>query len=255
MNQRRLVAVILLAILWEGCGLATRVVHERTLNAEEVIRRVREREEKIQTVRGSGKITIESPESSGSGSFAAQVRKPDSAKVDLTGPFGIRIGTLALSRQEVVFFDWRSNTATIGVPDEQTLQSMLRIKLRFEEILHAFTGEFLSFASGDSLKTFAVEEGVYVLRFASGESTREFRIDGDSFIVSSYRLLASDSTATLVAMASRTDEIAGIAVPTLLRVIMPKERRSLTVAYGDLRINEDVRCTFDIPKEANIVRR
>jgi outer membrane lipoprotein-sorting protein len=252
---RRLGVAGLIALLLSGCVSSKKTVAERTLTADEVLRRVQERDEKISTLSGTGKITIESPESSGSGSFTADVKKPDSALVELTGPFGIRIGTLALARQELVYYDWRTNTATVGNADEKTLRAVLRIDLRFDEILHAFTGEFLSFTSDDSLESFRVDQGLYVLLYRRGNLVRELRIDGDSFIVTSYRLLDAEGNASLVALASRPDEVGGITMPTLLRVIMPKERRSLTVAYGDLRINEEVHCSFAIPREAGIIRR
>jgi len=251
----RFAAAGVIALLLSGCVSSKKTVAERTLTAAEVLRRVQERDEKIITLSGTGNITIESPESSGSGSFSAVVKKPDSARVELSGPFGIRIGTLALARQEIVYYDWRSNTATIGNPDEQTLRAVLRIDLRFDEILHAFTGEFLAFSSDDSLESFRVDEGLYVLRYKRGELIRELRVDGDSFLVTSYRLLDAEGNASLVALASRPDDIGGVTMPTLLRVIMPKERRSLTVAYGDMRINEEVHCSFAIPREAGIIRR
>jgi len=251
----RFAAAGVIALLLSGCVSSKKTVAERTLTAAEVLRRVQERDEKIITLSGTGNITIESPESSGSGSFSAVVKKPDSARVELSGPFGIRIGTLALARQEIVYYDWRSNTATIGNPDEQTLRAILRIDLRFDEILHAFTGEFLAFSSDDSLESFRVDEGLYVLRYKSGDLVRELRVDGDSFLVTSYRLLDAEGNASLVALASRPDEIGRVAMPTLLRIIMQKERQSLTVAYGDMRINEEVHCSFAIPREAGIIRR
>lgn len=249
------VAAICVMIAISGCGPTTTLVRERPLAANEVLKRVQNHDENIRTVKGAGTVTIESPESSGSGSFTTNVRKPDSLKVQLSGPFGIRIGTLVLTREEVLYYDWRENTATIGTSDAQTLQSMIRIKLRFDEILRAFTGEFLSITSRDTLSAFSVEEGLYVLRYRSEEGTKEFRVDGDTFIVTSYRLLDNDGSASLVAFASRFDEISNITVPTLLRVILPKERRSLTIAYNDLHLNNEVQCSFTVPQQADIIRR
>jgi outer membrane lipoprotein-sorting protein len=252
---RRLAVALGVALLVNGCATTKKAVFDPALTAADVLRHIHEREERVRTVLGEGRITIESPEASGSGSFTANVRKPDSAKVEITGPLGIRIGTLALSRTEVVYYDWRANTVTIGPPNEKTLQSMLNVNLRFEEVLHAFTGEFLAFAEGDSLSTFSVAEKSYVLKFQNGEAVREYYVDGESFIITSYRLLDANGSAMLVAQASRPDEVAGIEVPTLLRIIMPRERRSLTVAYNNLELNGAVRCSFTIPRAAEIRRR
>lgn len=239
----------------DGCAHTATVIRDRSLGADEVIRRVRERDRKIRTVRGDGSITVESPEASGSGSFRADVRKPDSLKVELNGPFGVHVGTLLLSREQFMFYDWRENTATIGRPDGSTLQSIFRLKLRFDEILHAFTGEFLPAATEDTLETFIVEEGLYVLRYRSEEGVHEYRVDGDVFVVTSYRLLDSRGKPSLIALASRFDEVADITIPKLLRVIFPNERRSLTIAYGDLRLNGEVQCSFVLPRQAEVIRQ
>ncbi len=238
-----------------GCAPTKTVIRDRSLGAAEVVRRVQERDQRIRTVKGDGNITVESPEASGSGSFRADVRKPDSLKLELSGPFGIHVGTLLLSREQFMFYNWRENIATIGKPDGSTLQSMFRLKLRFDEILNAFTGEFLSPRSSDTLETFGVEEGLYLLRYRSADGVHEYRIDGDAFVVTSYRLLDSLGKPSLIALASRFDEVNDIAIPKLLRIVLPKERRSLTVAYGDLRLNEEVECTFILPKQAEVVRQ
>ena len=253
--KHRILAVMFIATLIGGCGPSKPLVHERNLPAAEVISRVREHDGKILTISGEGSITIESPETSGSGSFEASVRKPDSLVVELHGPFGVRIGTLALSSDQILYYDWRENRATIGKPDASTLQSMLRIRLEMADLVHAFTGELLVEHPEDTLESFSVEDDLYVLRYKTAEGTREYRVDGDSYIVTSYRLIDAGGKAVMIAQASKFDEIDEMTVPTLLRVILPKERRSITIAYGDLRINDSVRCAFSPPGKANIIRR
>lgn len=246
-------AALLFVLLSLGCGSTTPVVHVRSLSLDEVLRRVQKRDYSVSTLKGEGNITVESPEASNSGSFEADLKKPDSLRVELRGPFGIHIGTLLLSSSQFLFYNWRDNTATIGKPDGSILKSMFRLSLRFDEILKVFTGEFFPTTNTDSLESFTVQDDLYVIRYRGSEGVKEYRVDGETFVVTSYRLLDSEGKATVVAIASRLDNVADTPMPKLLRIILPKERRSVTIAYGDLNINGKVQCSFTLPQQAEII--
>ena len=244
-----------LAAASDGCAPTAKVARERILGMNDVVRNVSERNGKIRTMRGDGTITVESPEASNSGSFEMAMRKPDSVRVEISGPFGIHAGTLLLSRDRFLFYNWMNNTALVGKPDGRTMSSVLHLRLGFDEVLHAFSGEFPGPASGDSLEGFSIDNGYYLLRYRSREGRKEYRVDGDAFVVSSYRMLDTAGTLRLSMIATRIEDEDGIAMPTLLRVIMPAERRSVTVSYDDVSLNEPVVCLFTLPKKAEVIER
>ena len=247
-------ALLIFGLVVHGCMATKPIVRDRSLGVEEVLQRVRNHDQKIKTLMGDGSITVEGPDASGSGSFRAVVRKPDSLRAEFNGPFGIHFGTLQLSREQFVFYNWRENTATVGSPNGSILQSMFNLKLRYDEIVSVFTGEFLPAVLTDTLEKFTVDEGLYLLRYRGAGGVHEYRIDADVFVVKSYRLLDSSGKPSLIALASRFDDVDDLTMPKLLRVILPKERRSVTVSYGDLRLNEEVDCSFLPPKRAQVIR-
>jgi len=112
------------------------------LSAEEIIAEVTARAKAITTLKGEGEITVESHDGSTSASFDVYLKKPDSVRVEFKGPFGLRVGTLLLTKDKFILYDRTENTAIVGTPDGKTLQSLFRLKMQFEEILSAFTGEF-----------------------------------------------------------------------------------------------------------------
>lgn len=252
--MRPCVPLLLLGLIM-GCAPTASIVRERNLSFEQVFERVRERNEKISTLRGEGTITIEGPESSNSGSFDLNLRKPDSLRVEFSGPFGIRVGTLMLSRSQFIFYNSLEHRAIVGTPDGTSFSSLFNLKLQFDEILRAFTGEFPSTSTNDSLVRFTSDQEGYLAVFKSGELTREYRIDGDIPVVTSYRLLDASGAALVTAMASESDLEGKVTMPMLIRVIFPKERRSISVAYDEVEVNEPVVCAFQIPDQAQIIRR
>lgn len=238
-----------------SCSAPKEIVRERTLSLEEVMRKVAQRNGGINTLRGEGSITIESPERSSHGGFELNLRKPDSVRVEFSGPFGIHFGTLMLARQEFIFYNSLDNKAVVGTPDGMTLNALFNIKMQFDEILPAFTGEFGTVSNGDTLTRFNVEEGMYVSVYQSGNQQKEYRIDGDTFIVMSYRVLGEDGRPLVTAIASQVEETGETAMPMLLRVIFPAERRSITIAYDDVGVNDAVDCFFALPKQADVIYR
>ena len=246
--------LLLLASLF-GCAPAARSIRENPVPVAEVLRRVHERNEKVKTLRGNGTITIEAPEGSNSGYFSASLKKPDSLLVEFKGPFGIHVGTLLLSRERFIFFNRMENKAFIGRPDGRTLQSMFKLKMEFDEVLNAFTGEFPGASSGDSLARFSIEDDRYVMRYTNGGGAKEYRIDGDAFVVTGYSVADSAGASTLTATASRIDDSPPVAVPKFLRVIFPRERRSITIVYSGVEINKPVECALTLPERAEIIRR
>ena len=259
-TRRRQTGVLILAAVLavvQSCAPTKTIVrHERTLSADEVVKLVNERNEKVRTLKGGGSITIESPEGSNNGSFDAMLKKPDSLCVELHGPLGIHIGSLFLSREHFIFYNRFDNTAVIGKPDGKTLRSMFRLKMQFDEVINAFTGEFPAVLNGDSLERFSVSrEGAYVLRYRTPEGSKEYRIDGDAFFVASYRVFDRENNVVVNASAGDAEESDEIPMPRFLRIIFPLERRSITIAYDDVAVNEPVLCGFDIPPRAEIIQR
>lgn len=255
MILRTAVAVLIVMAGVESCGPTRPLMKEPLLPADEVVKRVEERNASIRTVDGSGSITVESPEQSSSGSFSLLLKKPDSLRVELNGPFGIRVGTLMLSRDQFLYYNRMDNSAVVGKPDGSTLNSLFRIRLKFDEVLHAFTGEFPSPAGGDTLEKFGVENGLYLLRYHGGDCSREYLVDPDGFVVTGYRMIDSTGKTAVTMSASDLDQVDHIAMPRLLRVVFPHEKRSVTIAYNDLQFNEPVICRFDLPRKADLIHR
>jgi outer membrane lipoprotein-sorting protein len=216
---------------------------------------VRQRVDAVGTLRGEGVVTIESPEESGSSSFTLNLKKPDSVLVNLNGPFGIRFGTLQFTRERFVFYNYQDNYAFVGKSDGSTLNSMFNLRMTFDQVMNAFTGEFFE-PGGAAPDSFSTDGESYVFTYRSGGTGRtEYRVDGQDWFVRSYRVIDSAGRATLTATATEPEEDDGVVTPRLVRVVFPPERRSISVAYSEVRINGEADCFFTVPKSADIFNR
>lgn len=225
------------------------------LSAEEIIAEVTARAKAITTLKGEGEITVESHDGSTSASFDVYLKKPDSVRVEFKGPFGLRVGTLLLTKDKFILYDRTENTAIVGTPDGKTLQSLFRLKMQFEEILSAFTGEFFFKNQTDSLIKFSVHDDQYVLRYQEKDEQREIEVDGTAFFVSSLRLLNQSGNTRFYASAKHPIETNLLMMPSWLRLVYPEEGRSVTISYEDIELNTSVRCSITIPENAEVILR
>ncbi|MFI5253169.1 MAG: DUF4292 domain-containing protein [Bacteroidota bacterium] len=255
MSRNSGAVIIIVLFLLNGCAAHKESVKNLNLSLPEVLAKVRERNSFIKTLKGGGAITVEAPKVSNNGSFDVDLKKPDSMLVEFHGPFGLHVGTLSLDRDQFIFYNRMENTAVIGKPDGRTLEAMFHLDMEFNEILHAFTGEFPLSVENDSLVRFYVEKDSYTAIFKDEQGTKEYHIDAGDFIINSYRTLDSTGEVVMNASASRPTSVENFEMPTLLRVIFPKERRSITIYYHDIHLNEPVECYFTLPDNVDHIYR
>lgn len=255
--MRILIGFVLMvtAAFLSACAPAKRIAKEAALSFNDLRNRVQIRNESIRTMYGEGTITIESPEVSNTGSFKMELKKPDSLRIDLKGPFGIRVGTFALSRERAIFCDWMNNMVLIGSPDSSALNAILQIPLSLDEILFALTGGILPGSSSDSLINFSSTDDNYLVSYKSNTGVKEIRLDRNSYVITSYKLFTKEGHLRFLDEASQIRESGQLLMPMFIRLVSPDQNRSITIEYDDIEVNTPVICAFKIPRQAKVVYR
>ena len=242
--------LLMLAAMGWGCGGTPSVMRDHPMSTGELLARVHERTESIRTIQGDGLITVESPEGSLNTSFDLRLKKPDSLRLDLRGPFGVRGGTLLLERSRFLFYNAVNNTVQTGSPDSGTLRKITRLPLAFDDALRVFSGDFPAVLTTDSLEQVSERDGHMFLSYRTTSGTTSYEIDEESSIVTGYHVRDPQGNETLSATSSRIRSIDTLRMPKLLRILFPQDRRSVTIAYDDLHINGSIVCFFNPPSRA-----
>lgn len=235
-----------------GCATTTRYLKTPLNSAAQVLKYVDERREKIRSVSGEGTITLETPDESNKGSFTLAIQMPDSLKIDMRGPFGIRVGSLSLTHEDFIFYNPAENSARISQIDENVTNPLLPLELKFDDILNALIGVPLSLTDSDSISTFFVDGENYVLLYQLREGYKEYRIDRNTFILNTFKLVDSRNGIILTAGTSQYEDDEEIDMPMFVRVVVPHKQWSLTIAIDDLEINTPVDCSITLPKSAKL---
>lgn len=101
--------------------------------------------------------------------YDAVVKRRDSLKITMTGPFGIAVGALGATPQGFLFFNAQSGEALEGRGDRETFRRMLQVGLSYDEIVSLMRGELPAIP----------EEGAYTAK-PNGENAT-FTVEKDSY--------------------------------------------------------------------------
>ncbi len=252
------VPFICLVVLISSCAPQR---SEILLNTKEtpstvLLQSVGEQESKIAALTGRGVLTFDSPELSGSASFEAVMKKPDSLLVMLEGPFGIDLGTFFLSRDTYVMYNSMENTVTTGTPSGASVRSVIPFELTHEQILNAFAGVFSLPSTEENMEGYTIDEDQFFLTFACGSNKCRYWVDPGYLLVTRYEMIDRNDEVVLEAKASAFIEQQGAVAARRLSLKFPKQNRQLSVAYSSLEINpSETNFRFTVPPGARKISR
>ncbi|PIQ11250.1 MAG: hypothetical protein COW71_01180, partial [Ignavibacteriales bacterium CG18_big_fil_WC_8_21_14_2_50_31_20] len=142
-NKKNILIFILGVIFLIGCSSEkeiTTTTSEQIVPASWLIKKLEGNRRKIKTFEGTGTISVKSEEFNGKTSFQILIKKPDSIKISIYGPFGIDIAHGVFSNNNFMFYDVLKNRVFTGTNSKDVLKKLFKIDLSFEELIDAFAG-------------------------------------------------------------------------------------------------------------------
>jgi hypothetical protein len=215
---------------------------------------VAQNQSRIVTLRGSGRLSIETPELAQSVSFELDLHRPDSVLVRLEGPFGMELGAALLTRNEFLLYNGLENQLITGPATPAALARFLRVTLTFDDLLSLFTGG--RFFSEDLPEKADVTDGDkdILLQYDHAGGIRRYGIDAQTLLIHSVEYLRKDGKVAAEQRFSDFRTVNGVTLPHRVRVTLPLERRMIAISYSTLSVNgggSDLR--LQVPENARRV--
>jgi outer membrane lipoprotein-sorting protein len=246
------VILILSFSLISGCRTASTLnLSTRPVASIDVQKNILTHHAQIRSMKGEGRISIETPEIAQSGSFVLTLQKPDSVLINLQGPFGIKVGSALVTRKEFLFYNSLENELISGTSSAENLNRILHIKLNFDELLNLFAGG--TFIEDDlrSPDETRIEDEQVVFIYSSQNSFRWYWIDPATFSIKKIQFLDYKGKLTLEQSFSNFEDVDGLAMPHNIRITQPAAKQMLNLKYSDMLVNpEKLNFTFTIPQSA-----
>ena len=246
-----------LLVIFASCSSTSEINKEvEILPANRLVKRLEANRRKIKTFEGSGIISIETPKMNAKASFEVFIKKPDSIKFAIYGPFGIDLGQALVTNSEFEFHDVLRNNVYRGRTDNELLKKIFHIDLSFSELIDAFAGAVnLTSKLRETPSKYELKDDSYILSYADTNSTKEsiYEIFTDNLAISKYKLLISENNPLFEGRYSKFKMYNKVAIPRVTIVENKKQNQKVHIEYRNITVNEEIEnLKLEIPTDAKV---
>lgn len=261
MNKKILISIVslLVLVMIEGCVPAKQPTAEKKiLPADRLLKKIEANRRKIKSFEGSGKIDIKSPDLDARASFEIQIKKPDSIRFSVYGPFGIDLAHTVISRNEVVFYHATSNIAYVGEIKPELLKRIFKVNLSFNELIDAFAGavnltERLSQLPDD----YQINKDDYLLTYKDEIENKEYRylVNILDNALLDYKVIENQKKIMFEGRYTHYELIDNVPIPFKTTIRNRNENQELVINYKRIKVNEEIgNLKLELPDDVKIIR-
>lgn len=251
--KSRLILFVMIALA--GCA-PTKEVHRRNADRSErqIIDAVNSHARAITTFQAKGSIAVESPSFMNSGSFELWVKKPDSVRVDVQGPFGIRVASGLFAAGRYIFYNSFKNEVTEGEIGDDEMPAFMNIQISPKDIIDTFCG--MRGFPGEEPDSLSMTDNSYVLYFHDHVGTTRYYVNDKTLYVTGVEHV--DSTGAVWSEErfdfDRRDD--DTVVPQSIHLIHNNLETAVSLTYETVHVNGPIgEMALTIPPDARRATR
>ncbi len=185
----------------------------------------------IKNLQSNTRLTIESPELSTSFNAKLIYSAPDTFFLEAGGPLGIDIGKIFVGKNRFIIYNQYNNQFLTGSLDDNYYNTFLQTSLTFKQIKNALIGYV---PLPDNIQLVDERHGVF-LALNDGKKWR-FVVNTKSGLLELLEIY-EENRLILKQEFKRYQFLAGIAFPTLIRVVLPQRTEMVSILHKDIVIN------------------
>ena len=250
-------ALIASLLIMTSCA-PTKELHRTPANrsAQEVINAVNAHQGTVTTFEAKGSISVESPRFINSGSFELWLKRPDSVRVDVEGPFGIRVASALFAHNRYVFYNSFNNEVIDGTFEKKDSPMFMNIRIDPTDVVDTFCGTRTFLAEETMPDSFSVGEDSYTLLFHHKDAKTRYCVDGETLRI--IRIEHIDSTDEVGSEEKfefeKSDD--GTTNPQSIELRQKRLQSSVLLYYDHVHVNTPVAAMLlDVPPDARHVAK
>lgn len=214
-----------------ACSSAPEALREASISFKDLSEQVNQRAGRLVSLSAEGEISIDSPTLSNTGSFTVSLSRPDSLYTKIEGPFGIDIADVLVTRSEFTYYNATENKVIKGPSTQRNLGVILKMKVEFDDLLNALSGNFMITNTDTSNYSIHMLEDQFLLEQRSGKATMKYLIDSDDFYVTRIQNYDEQGKLKLEIKYDEFYDADGIFFPKKITLTRPKEKQYVWVSY------------------------
>ncbi len=226
--------------VFSGCSSTEQTTTDRSLSASEVITSVNANADSIQTFTAYGSINIETPTMNQGAGFDLAVKKPDSVRILVEGPFGITVAKALFTKHRFIAYSALNNTIYDGDPSKGLQNLPMMSSFPPEVLIDALSGVRRFTDAEIEPDSFYSTNKFYTIILSDKKYTSKFKIDPASLRISNVKTFDADGELLWEETYTYRQSENGQWRPSGARIIVPKKQITLDISFDEVTINEPI---------------
>jgi hypothetical protein len=226
-----------LLIFLSACTNPKLTLNTEKVSFNELLDFIDAEQDKIKTLQGSCRISVDSEEFSGSFFASVNYIANDSLYISVSGPFGIQGGTLFVGKDRFIFFNQMSNKFYNGAIADFEEKNFFQFPLKLKELINVFAArEQLPSMRIIAYKT---DQDLYFIKSDKQPDQWEIWIDPDVAHITHIEVHKQngDSFKREYSNFFKDDNIY---FPRKIDMIRPEQKQAVSIFYTQLTFNEPI---------------
>ena len=248
--------LLLVVTLFHGCVPSKPAEEEKVIPADRLIKKLEANRRKIKTFRGTGVINVNASAMSAKANFEVELKKPDSVKISIYGPFGIDLAHALLTKNSFVFYDVMNNQVYKGRSRKGLIEKIFKVDISFDDLMDALTGAVnLTDKLREEPDKYKIGDNEFELGYVDSLSNKEsiYKVNADNLAITDFSIF--QPTQTLVFNGNYKDfkVFDEVPIPYKIDIKYLKNDQSMNIEYRSIQVNkliDDMKVT--IPDDANV---
>ncbi len=233
----RLIYSFVLSIIIAGCAGQKFVLDTNSVTAKEILNSIVNEQKQVDSFESNSRISVDSPEFSGT--FFAEIlyQEPDSLLISATGPFGIHAGTLFIGRERFIFQNLIDNRFYNGAVADYKDRNFFQFPLKLTELMYIFAGK--EQLSALKILEYRVDDGNFFIRADKAEIIYNIWVDNATGKIT--KLIAEKENQTLfIKEYGDFIKIKGMFFPRKISMTRPEQNQAISVYHTRISLNDNL---------------
>lgn len=220
----------------------------------EIITAINNNSQKLNSLKGEGVISIDSPEMSNSGSFTLSIMKPDSLYIKFEGPFGISIAAILLTRNNFIYYNIQDNKVIIAPSTSSNIKAVMRLKLSFDDFIEGFSGSYVFNDTNSNNFTLSTKGDNLLLTEKTQDETKLYTIHPIKKYIIQYKVNDKGGKEKMVVDYENFTEENGYYFPSKIRISRTASSEYIFLEYSSKELNRGyLGYKIKYPKSAKVI--
>jgi len=189
----------------------------------------------IKTLSGNVRLTLDTPQYSGNFMASILVNEPDSMLITVTGPFGLKLGKVFVSKNRFIFYNQVMSQFYKGSKEDFSGKNFLQFPVEIGQLKDVFIAqdpfEVLS------KKSLSIKDNVYYLEAENGNYNYNIWFNPEHHLITRIEYIR-DNQIHFYKEYKNFREVNGIYFPHHVNFVRPNEKQGLSIIFTELLVNQ-----------------